>query len=1062
MSGQKTRAETFFRKVTDWPKLAMLFSVLTIVAFGSFVPTIHKDTSSDAFIASDDPVLVYREYVRDTFGLEDPIIVAVINSGDTGVFNPETLAVVDALTEGVSKLSNIDPDRVTSLATESNIVGTEEGMEVTDFYDPTPTTQTDANSIRVAIADFPLYQGTLVARDNSATLIVAELIDQGTAEQTYQEILSVVAEQNLPDGVEVHVAGEGAVAGYLATYIDNDAKTLNPMAGVVITIVLFVAFRTLAGTMLPNIIVMGTVAASLGAMAAFGVSFYVITNGLPTILIGIAVADSIHILSQFYEEQVRDPAGDRQTIAVRAMVKMWKPVTLTTITTVAGFVGLWLGAEMPPMSYFGLFAAVGVAAAWFYSILFLPAALAYFNIKPSKLFKAANQNDRYGAFLKSIGAAALKAPKATLVAGVVIAAVGVVGTNKVIVQEAQIENFQTDEPLYIADKEINRRMDGTYFLDVAIEATEAEAFYEPEMLKKIEQMQQAFEAHPAVKGSTSVVDYIKQMHKAVNENREEFYTIPNDPDLIAQLFLLYSASGDPTDFEEEVDYDYRQANVRFNLPVADYQLLTKIVPEFQEYVDTKFNTDTVKANLSGRVSVNHKWLKTIQDNHVQSLGLSLLFVFIAAVLVFRSVVAGLMSLVPVVMALLLVYAVMGFSGIWLGVGTSMFAAIAIGLGIDFAIHTIDRMKELLENRTGSYDERMADLFPSTGRALFFNFAALGLGFMVLTTSEVPPLERFGLLVVVAVTAAFIAGVTILPVMGKLFKPAFLFKNAKQNDAGNDKSKPTAIAAALVLSVLGAGAFVSGGGLEAADSFDELSADEIVANINARAEGEWVSRNLRMELVDKRGKTRNRDTTGYRRYFGSEKRTVIFYNAPRSVKGTGFLTYDYPEADRDDDQWLYLPALRKIRRISASDRGDYFLGTDFSYEDIKKESKIAAEDYTFKRLGHEEVGAHQTILLEATPRTDDIAKELGYSRVLLRVDPEIWMSRKSEMWDTSGNALKTLVSLDIREVGGIWTTHVLEATNHKTGHFSRFTFSDVNYADEVQPDMFEQRILRRGH
>lgn len=1055
---QSAKAQAFFTTVTNWPKLVMLFSLLTIAAFGSFIPTLHKDTSSDAFIAKDDPVLIYREYVRDTFGLEDPIVVAVMNAGETGVFNPDTLAVVHTLTEGVGALANVDPDRMVSLATESNIVGTFDGMEVTDFFDPYPATQTDADAIKAAIDDFPLYQGSLVARDGTSTLIIAELLDQEVAQQTYQDILDVVKTVNLPDGVEVHVAGEGAVAGYLATYIDNDAMRLNPLAGLVITIVLFVAFRTVIGTILPNIIVGGTVAASLGLMAAFDVSFFVITNGLPTILIGIAVADSIHILSQVYEEQVRDPEAKRQTIAVRALSKMWKPVTLTTITTVAGFVGLWIGAEMPPMSYFGLFAAIGVVAAWFYSIFFLPAALTYFRVKPSKLFKAANENDRYGAFLKSIGGAALRAPKATLAASVLLAAVGAYGTNLVIVQEAQIENFQTDEPLYIADKEINRRMDGTYFLDVAIEAKEVEALYEPEMLRKIEALQKRFEAHPGVNGSTSVVDYIKQMHKAVNENQDAFYTIPNDPDLIAQLFFLYNASGDPTDFEEEVDYDYRQANVRFNLPQGDYQLLTTLVPEFQAYVENEFNTDEVTAHLSGRVSVNHKWLKTIQDNHVASLGLSLLFVFIAAVLVFRSVVAGLMSLVPVVMALLLVYAVMGFSGIWLGVGTSMFAAIAIGLGIDFAIHTIDRMKELIEHRTGAYDERMADLFPSTGRALFFNFAALGLGFAVLTTSEVPPLLRFGLLVVVAVTAAFLAGITVLPVLGKLFRPAFLFKNAG-GEGDDEGAVAVPVAAAVGVAILGA-AFVTPNSVEAQD-VDSLTADQIIAKVNARDEGEWVSRKLKMELVDRRGKTRERDTTGYRRYFGAEKRTVIFYNSPRSVKGTGFLTYDYPEADRDDDQWLYLPALRKIRRISASDRGDYFLGTDFTYEDIKKESKIGAEDYRFKRVGHEEVDGHQTIVIEATPVNAAIAKELGYSKVLLRIDPTIWMSRKSDMWDTSGNPLKTILTMDIREVDGIWTTHKLEASNHKTGHFSRFTISDVDYEKEVGPDMFEQRILRRG-
>ena len=1064
MRTHKTNAENFFKFITAWPKTFLILSLLTIVGMATLVPQIHKDTSSDAFIAKDDPVVLYRDQVREIFGLEDPIVVAVINDGTEGIFNPDSLALVDELTQAIAKLPNVDPDRVTSLATESNIVGTFDGMEVSDFFDPYPATQARADEIRAAIADFPLYQGALVARDGNATLIVAELLVQEEAQSTYEEILAVVAATPAAAGNEVHVAGEGAISGYLATYIDRDATRLNPLAAVVITLVLVIAFRTFIGAMLPNIIVLGTLAVTFGSMAAFGVSFYVITNGLATILIGIAVADSIHIMSQVYEERARDPAlsstrQGRREIAVRAMSRMWKPITLTTITTIAGFAGLWLGAAMPPMKFFGLFAAVGVAAAWFYSIFFLPAALTLFPLKPSKLFKAANVNDRYGAGLQRLGSAALRKPRLTLAVAVVITIVGIAGTSRVIVQESQIENFQTDEPIYIADKEINDRMDGTNFLDIVIETDEPEALFRPDHLRRIEALQTFVEQFPAVRGSTSVVDYIKQMHKAVNENQDEFYSIPDDEFLVAQLFLLYSASGDPDDFEEEIDTDYSLANVRFNLHVADYRLLTEIIPTIQSYVENEFNNDEIRASLSGRVMVNYTWLKTIGDNHVRSLLLSLVFVWIAAAMMFRSLLAGALSLIPVGMSLLLVYAVMGFGGIWLGIGTSMFAAIAIGLGIDFSIHTLDRMKELIMNRQGNFDERLADLFPSTGRALFFNFAALALGFLVLTTSEVPPLIRFGLLVAVAVTTSFIASMTILPAIGKVLKPAFLFPRSEIASSDVRASAVASAGSALALVAIVSVLFVS---FARADEGTDLpSGDEIIAQVNSRDDGQQVTRVLKMELIDRRGKSRVRETIGYRRYYGEEKRTMLFYQSPSNVKGTGFLTYDYPQADIDDDQWLYLPALRKVRRISSSDRGDYFLGTDFSYEDIKKESRIAAEDYTFTALGTEVVDGHLTYLVEGVPVNTEIAEELGYGRVQWRIDPKIWMSRKTEMWDVNGNPLKTIRTENIENVQGIWTSLKLSAVNHKTGHSTIFTFSDVDYQAPVDDSMFEQRSLRRG-
>ena len=241
----------------------------------------------------------------------------------------------------------------------------------------------------------------------------------------------------------------------------------------------------------------------------------------------------------------------------------------------------------------------------------------------------------------------------------------------------------------------------------------------------------------------------------------------------------------------------------------------------------------------------------------------------------------------------------------------------------------------------------------------------------------------------------------------------------------------------------------------------LSGEEIARRINARNEGEVVSRLVTMAMTDRNGTERVRETKSFRKYFGKEKRTVIFYLSPSNIKDTAFLTYDYPEADRDDDQWLYLPAVRKVRRISASDRGDYFLGTDFTYEDIRKETKVGIEDYSWKTLGEEIVDGHRCFLVEQIPVNEKTAKELGYSKVQSWVDAEIWMVRQSKFWDVAGNPLKTNQLKDIRPIQDIWTAHQLLSENHKTGHKTVFTFKDVDYGQSVKDEMFTEDALRRG-
>lgn len=770
---QPSRSEMFFQFITEWPKTILAIGLMVILATAVFIPTIQKDTRSDAFMPPDHPALIYQDKVEDIFGLKDPMVITVVNEGEHGVFNPHTLALVERLTQELEKLDNIDLDRVTSLATENNIFGTEDGMLVEPFFETAPLTQAGADNIRSSVMAFPLYLGSLVSRQGTATLIVTEMIDQSGSQSTYDDLLALAARAPKDAGESIHVAGEGAVSGYMGAYIDADAMRLNPIAALIITLVLFIAFRTLRGTMLPNFVVLGTVASALGVMAAFNVPFFVITNALPVVLIGIAVADSIHILSQYYEEVSATPEDDQRQIVIRAMQHMWKPVTLTTLTTMAGFIGLSIASVMPPMTYFGIFATLGVAVAWLFSMTVVPAGLSMLKLKPSRAYQSAAQADYFGSAMSSLGRVVIKRPALILTLALMVAMTGLIGASKLEINEDRITTFQQDEPIVLADSMINGHLDGSHYLDIVIETPDIEDLHKPDNLKRIEALQAFVQTLPHVKGSTSIVDYLKQMNRSLNENKPDAYQLPEDANLVAQYLLLYSASGDPTDFQEEVDYDYRLANVRVRMDSGKFSDEKSVVEAVETYLEQQFNGREISANLSGRVNVDYHWIKRLGDSHFDSVAISLLLVWLMATISLRSFTAGTMTIIPVALSILLIYAVMGFTGIWLGVGTSMFAAIAIGLGVDFAVHTVQRMAVLMRDEKLSINRAIEKLYPSTGRALLFNFAALALGFGVLVSSEVVPLTRFGSLVFVAVSVSFLASMTVLPALIKVLKPKFV-------------------------------------------------------------------------------------------------------------------------------------------------------------------------------------------------------------------------------------------------------------------------------------------------
>jgi hypothetical protein len=238
-------------------------------------------------------------------------------------------------------------------------------------------------------------------------------------------------------------------------------------------------------------------------------------------------------------------------------------------------------------------------------------------------------------------------------------------------------------------------------------------------------------------------------------------------------------------------------------------------------------------------------------------------------------------------------------------------------------------------------------------------------------------------------------------------------------------------------------------------------DEVARRINARDAGAVATRKLIMEIIEKDGTTRTRSTRAYRRRFDEDERSILFFDAPANVQGTSLLTWNYHDAAREDAQWLYLPALRKSRRIALSDRGRAFLGTDLSFEDMKNETHVSLSDYRFESVGEETVDGHACVVVEATPVDDETARALGYGRLRLRVDSGIWMPRLIEYWDPAGAPLKTVRLRDVEQVDGIWSPGRIEAENLQTGHRTVLGFEEVDHRSEVPEELFSEAAMRRG-
>lgn len=1051
MNTPDSRLEGVFWTVTERPGLVLTVAIILVAVTGLGLRGLVKDTSVEAFIPPGHASLKAEDEVVEVFGLSDPVAIALITRDGSSVFDKDVLELVAKITDRLSRFPNVRPGRIRSLATESSISGDGETLEVKRYIDPYNLTADAAADARQRWRGMEAHHGTLVSDDETGTVVMADLTDQQLAADTYEAILDLTDE--LADGtVDIHVAGPGAVSGFLSRYIDRDARKLQPLVFILVIGFIYLAFRRITALPGPMFVVAGSTLGAMGIMGWAGIPYFAITNALPVIIVAVSVADSIHILSAVYQRREQYPHTDLRRIVVVAMADVARPITLTTVTTIAGFTGIAAVSIMPPITWFAVFAGVGIALAWLLSMSALPNLLLLVDVGRSPAFASWRENrpGALGRFLSRLAGRSRQRHRVTVIAFAVLAIMALAGAMQLRIDRSQVENFASDEPIRIADEAINGRFAGTAFLDVIIDAGKPDGLLNVEAMTAIRNLQSYFESLPHVRKTVSIVDYLGELDAALNDSVSEDATprsLPEHDEEIGEYLFVYEISGDPTDLDEEIDGYYRSALVRGVLSARYFSESRVAVNALESWLDSNVRSDGIKATLAGNVNVGYHWMESLKLSHFKSVLLSLLLVYAASAIFFRSVGTGAIAVIPVAFTVLVLYACMGLLGIYLEPATSMFAAIALGVGVDFAIHLVDRLLRALEEH-GNVANALDKALPPVARACFFNSAALALGFSVLMISDLPTLTRFGGLVTLAAVASYLTALVIVP---PLFAIASLRRARQANDHQGHRRETTTLLL-LFLIVISASPVALAA---------PMTAEDLVAQIDAREEGVAASRRIRMTLTDRRDRVDERVALVHKLRTAEARLTRVTFIEPKRRRGFAFLSREPFVEDRVDERWMFLPRQRRTRRIPPSNRGDSFFGTDFSYDDIQSELKFDSGDWRFQYGGEQSTADGTRYVLSGTPNDERIAAELGYGAFSAVIDEGTWLPLEIRFTDRAGRPLKTIEVLDWTTISGIHTPLDIRAINHQTGHRTRFEISDIEYPETLPDRLFDQRALARG-
>ena len=763
--------ENLLKKLLKAP-WAIIIMTIIISAFLFFEMKENSamETDLDKYMPQDHPAFVYSDQAEEWFGINDGIIVAIENKN--GIFNTATLDTLKQLTKKLQKMDKIEKADVTSLYTADNIVGTEDGMDVKAFYKRVPKSEEKLNKLEKNVENNEMTFGRLVSYDKTVTVIIAEIRDDVFTQDFYNKILSLVDEYETDD-IKVHVAGRPIVEGTMALLGPADMKKMVPIVLLVITLVLFIMLRSIKSTLLTMSVVFFSTLWVFGLMAVTGIPIYAVSTMIPVMLIAIGVADGIHLYSHLQLFLRKNPKATKKEASIDMIKNMWKPVVMTSITTAIGFVSL-LTSQVYPIKYFGLFTAFGVLMAMVFSLTLIPAGLMIFGLPKVKAAK--DEDNAETNMANNFAAKILKRKSVSIYVTAAIIIMSIVGMQKIWINSSFLEKFEKDSDIVLTDQFINQHFGGTTTLNLILDADKKGTFKTPEVLKLVEKMQNKVENDLDIVGNSfTLTDYINRMNKVMNADNDKFNVIPDTKEMVAQYLLLYEMSGDPENLNKVVDYDYQKLNVTFQLKSDNSKAINSTLDIIHTF-EKDFAKHGVSLKYAGSGYKGLVFTDLILEGQVMSLILSLIIIIILLSLMFKNFKIGLIGAIPIIVTALISFGTMGFLNIPLNTTTALLSSIAIGIGIDYAVHFIEQYR----NNALKYDDKLIvaqKTMAHSGRAISYNAIVVIAGFLVLLFSVFPPNRELGALVSLNMFTSFVGTITIMLVL--LYGSNIYFKKKKK-------------------------------------------------------------------------------------------------------------------------------------------------------------------------------------------------------------------------------------------------------------------------------------------
>ncbi len=742
--------------VVRWRYAVLLVTVLLVAVAASGGRFLTFKTDYRVFFSEDNPQLLAFEELQNTYTKTDNVLI-VLAPKDGNVFTRETLASVATLTKAAWQLPY--SLRVDSLTNYQHTRAVGDDLIVADLVpDPSRLGPEELHAIREIAVNEPLLVSRLVSAQGHVTgvNITIQLPDNGSGKEVpaitghARELVEQVKAEN--PKLDVYLTGMVIMNNSFPEVSVRDQQTLIPIMFMIVLVTLAFLLRSLSSMIGTFIVIVFSILTAMGLAGWLGMGLTPPSASSPPIILTLAVADCVHFLVTFLHAMRK--GMDRHSAIVESLRINMQPIFLTSLTTVIGFMSMNF-SDAPPFRDLGNIVAMGVAAAFVFSVTFLPALMAILPVRvKAGTARHTGRIDRFADFVVA------RQTGLFWISGVVsILLVAFIPRNEL--NDEFVKYFDDSIPFRTATEFASENLTGIYTIDYSLGNGEVGGISEPAFLADVERFAEWYEAQPGVLHVNTLTDIMRRLNKNMHADDETWYRLPDERELSAQYLLLYEMSLPyGLDLNNQINIDKSATRMTVTLDSVSSNQLLSIEASAQAWL-----ADNAPYMKSGGASPSVMFAYIGQRNiRSMLIAASLALVLISIILIFalRSFKIGMVSLIPN-----LAPAGMGF-GLWglmygqVGLGMSVVMGMTLGIVVDDTVHFLSKYLRARREQGLDAPDAVRYAFHTVGVALIVTTLVLIAGFMVLTQSAFKLNADMGLLTAITIGLALIADFIFLP------------------------------------------------------------------------------------------------------------------------------------------------------------------------------------------------------------------------------------------------------------------------------------------------------------